>query len=167
MATSNATGTEITSATVEDLYRYSGKAELVNRQLRVKDGTGDMPGSAAGAIYASLREHVRRTGTGRAYADGVSFLVDLPNRQSFCPDASYYTGYRSGMKFLPHAPVFAVEVRSENDYGSTAEREMRDKRADYFAAGTLVIWDVDLLSEDVVRAFRDGNADMPAATFRR
>ena len=28
------------------------------------------------------------------------------------------------MKFLEGAPVFAVEVRSENDYGAAAEREM-------------------------------------------
>ena len=28
------------------------------------------------------------------------------------------------------------------------------KRADYFAAGTLVVWDVDLLSSDVVRVYR-------------
>ena len=57
------------------------------------------------------------------------------------------------MKFLNGAPVFAVEVRSEGDYGSTAEQEMAQKRADYFAAGTLVVWDVDLMSEDVVRSY--------------
>ena len=55
------------------------------------------------------------------------------------------------MKFYQGAPVFAVEVRSEGDYGPRAEREMAAKRADYFAAGTLVVWDVDLLSENVVR----------------
>ena len=52
-------------------------------------------------------------------------------------------------------PLFAVEVRSENDYGPAAEREMAAKRADYFAAGTRVVWDVDLLGEDVVRVYRD------------
>jgi Uma2 family endonuclease len=44
---------------------------------------------------------------------------------------------------------------------------MLAKRRDYFAAGTLVVWDVDLLSEDVVRVFRDGNAVVPAAIYRR
>ncbi len=58
------------------------------------------------------------------------------------------------MKFFQGAPVFAVEVRSEGDYGPRAEREMAAKRADYFAAGTLVVWDVDLLSENVVRVYR-------------
>ena len=31
---------------------------------------------------------------------------------------------------------------------------MAEKRADYFAAGTLGVWDVDLLGEDVVRVYR-------------
>jgi Uma2 family endonuclease len=47
------------------------------------------------------------------------------------------------MRFLDGAPLFAVEVRSENDYGPKAEREIAAKRADYFLAGTQVVWDVD------------------------
>jgi Uma2 family endonuclease len=39
---------------------------------------------------------------------------------------------------------------------------MSQKRADYFAAGTLVVWDVDLLSADVVRVYRAGDPDAPA-----
>jgi len=57
------------------------------------------------------------------------------------------TGKPTSMRFLEGAPIFAVEVCSENDYGRAAEREMADKRADYFAAGTLVVWDVDILSQ--------------------
>src|SRR4029078_2431151 len=95
---------------------------------------------------------------GRAYPDNVAYLVNLPNRKSFSPDASYYTGPRSNMKFLPHAPDFAVEVRSEDDYRPSAERKISAKRNDYFAAGTKVVWDVDLLSHDVVRVYR---ADSP------
>ena len=63
--------------------------------------------------------------------------------------------------------MFAVEVRSEGDYGPAAEREMASKRLDYFAAGTLVVWDVDLLSEEVVRVFRAGDSELPAAVYRR
>ena len=36
---------------------------------------------------------------------------------------------------------------------------MARKRADYFAAGTRVVWDVDLLSETPVRVFRAGDAE--------
>ena len=112
-----------------------------------------MPGRAAGSIYASLRLYEKKAG-GRAYPDNVGFLADLGHRQSFCPDAAFHTGPPTGMKFLDRAPVFAVEIRSENDYGNAAEKKMAAKRADYFAAGTKVVWDVDLLGEDVIRVYR-------------
>ncbi len=65
------------------------------------------------------------------------------------------------MKFYDGAPVFAVEVRSEHDYGLTAERAMAAKRADYFVIGTQVVWDVDLLSKDVVRVYRADDPHTP------
>jgi Uma2 family endonuclease len=70
------------------------------------------------------------------------------------------------MRFPQGAPIFAVEVRSENDYGRAAEREMGAKRADYFACGTLVVWDVDLQSEDVVKSYKVSNPENPVI-FRR
>jgi Uma2 family endonuclease len=63
-----------------------------------------------------------------------------------------------GGKFLEGAPIFAVEVRSD-DYGPAAEVQMAAKRADYFASGTLVVWDVDVLREKVVRVFRSDRPD--------
>lgn len=62
--------------------------------------------------------------------------------------------------------MFAVEVRSENDYGAMAERDMKAKRRDYFAAGTLVVRDVDLLGDDVVRVYRAATAEAPTI-YRR
>jgi Uma2 family endonuclease len=70
------------------------------------------------------------------------------------------------MRFPEGAPIFAVEVRSENDYGRVAERAMREKRADYFACGTLVVWDVDLQSEDVIKSYKASDSDNPVI-FRR
>jgi Uma2 family endonuclease len=43
---------------------------------------------------------------------------------------------------------------------------MARKRADYFAAGTLVVWDVDLLSTDVVRVYRSTKPNEPSV-YRR
>ena len=57
--------------------------------------------------------------------------------------------------------MFAVEVRSTDDYGPAAEERMAQKRADYFAAGTLVVWDVDVLREKLVRAFRSDDPENP------
>ena len=103
---------------------------------------------------------------GRAYPDNAGFLVDLPNRRSFSPDAAWYTGPSTGMKFLEGAPIFAAEVRSEDDYGRSAERAMAQKRADYFTAGTLVVWDVDLLSPDVIKSYISEDPETPRI-FRR
>ncbi len=155
-----------TEATVEDLYAVPGKAELVDGELVLMAPSGDEPGYAADEIFASLREYARRTGRGRAVTDNSGFIVDLPDRRSFSPDAAYYVGPRAGMKFFQGAPVFAVEVRSENDYGPQAEREFARKRADYFAAGTQVVWDVDLLSDDIVRVYRATDSAQPTI-YRR
>ncbi len=38
---------------------------------------------------------------------------------------------------------------------------MAGKRADYFAAGTRVVWDVDVLRERVVRVYRADEPDRP------
>jgi Uma2 family endonuclease len=128
--------------------------------------TGDDPGYAGDEIYVSLREYTKRLKRGRAFADNKGFHVHLPHRESFSPDAAYYVGPRTGMRFLEGAPIFAVEVRSAYDYGPAAERAMAEKRADYFACGTLVVWDVDLLSEDVIKSYKASDPEHPVI-FRR
>ncbi len=150
-------------ATIENLYSVpdNRKAEIVNGELVVMAPTGGVPGRAAGEIYVSLREHERRTRSGYALPDNVGFIVSLPNRRSFSPDAAFHTGELRGGQFLEGAPIFAVEVRSESDYGPAAERQMAAKRADYFAAGTLVVWDVDVLRDKVVRVYRADDPDHP------
>lgn len=83
------------------------------------------------------------------------FLVLLPNRLSFSPDAAYWIGQEPTMKFYEGAPVFAAEVQSEGDYGAMAERSIVEIRCDYFTAGTLGVWNVDLLSNNIESAYRD------------
>ena len=155
------------SSLLEELDRVEGKAEIIDGAVVLLPMSGRKPTRAAEAVFISLLQYVRRVEKGEACADGNDYLVDLPRRQSFRPDASYFVGPDPGMKFFDGAPQFAVEVRSEHDYGPAAEREMAAKRADYFAAGTLVVWDVDLLSDGVVRVYRDGNAEHPSALHRR
>jgi Uma2 family endonuclease len=124
-----------------------------------------LPGYAAGEIFASLRAYAGRTRAGHAIGDNVAFIVDLPGRRSFSPDAAYYRGALR-MDFLQGAPAFAVEVRSASDYGPQAEEQLSAKRADYFAAGTLVVWDVDLRGVDVVRVYRASDPLKPTP-YRR
>lgn len=148
-------------AIVEDLYREPEKAEIINGKIVRIPATGAKPGYAGDEIFVSLREYVRMNKRGRAVGDNKGFLVDLPHRESFSPDAAYYVGPDAGMKFYQGAPIFAVEVRSENDYGPAMERAIAQKIADYFAAGTRVVWDVDLLSADVVKAYLADAPDRP------
>jgi Uma2 family endonuclease len=160
-----------TRATMEDLYKVEDKAELVHGEIIEMPPSGEEPNFAGGEIFASLRAYVRHTTRGRAFTDGAGFRVNLPHREAFSPDVAYHIGPRTGMRFAEGAPIFAVEVRSENDYGpaaerAMAERAMQDKRVDYFACGTLVVWDVDLQSEEVIKSYTAHDPEHPMI-FRR
>jgi Uma2 family endonuclease len=158
-----------TRATLDDLLKEEGKAELIGGRIVRFMASGDLPSAVAGEIFVSLRNHAKSIGRGKAYGDGIGYAVpELPSgRESFSPDASCYFGPLpvNRMRFIEGPPDFAAEVRSENDYGPTAEAEMAAKRADYFAAGTKVVWDVDPQAETVT-AYR---ADDPAnpVVYRR
>ncbi len=153
-------------ATIDDLYQAPGKAELVDGHIMHMAAAGFLPNRRAAAIYRSLYDHERLTRSGYAITDNAGFRVRLPHRESFSPDAAWYTGRPTGMKFLDGAPAFAAEVRSEGDYGPSAEEELRQKRADYFAAGTLVVWDVEPLETDEIRVYRATDPDRPTI-YRR
>ena len=77
------------AATIEDIHRIDGKAEIVGGELVLMSATGGLPGFAGGEIFASLRDYARRTRTGYALLDNVGFVVDLPNRRSFSPDVAF------------------------------------------------------------------------------
>ncbi len=157
-------------ATIDDLYAVGDgvKAEIVNGELRLMSPVGSKHNRAAGRIYASLLDHEEEQGGGYAFTDNAGFLVRLPNRDSFSPDAAWYVGDAEveDAKFLPHAPIFAVEVRSPDDCGPQAEAAIREKIRDYFAAGTLVVWDVDLMSDGLVKKHESSTPDS-ATVFRR
>jgi Uma2 family endonuclease len=143
------------AATLDDLYRVEGKAELIAGRIVPLMPTGHWPSRVAFRIARSLDDYAQGTGRGAAYADNTGFAVPplSSTRESFSPDASYFLGPfpSNKMRFLNGPPVFAVEVRSENDYGDAAEMAMTAKRADYFEAGTLVVWDVDPVADRVLK----------------
>lgn len=156
-------------ATLDDLYRTPEKAELIGGRIVTFMATGRKPNRVAGRIYRSLDEYAERCGVGESYTDNIGFAVpELPSgRESFAPDAAYYIGPlpANPMRFIEGAPTFAAEVRSENDYGAAAEAELADKRADYFLAGTLVVWDVDPVQE-FIHVYRASDPKQPT-TYRR
>jgi Uma2 family endonuclease len=142
-----------TRATLDDLYNEEGKAELIGGRIVRFMASGHLPSAVAEEIFISLRLYTKATKQGIAHADGIGYAItEIPSgRESFSPDASFYAGAlpANRMRFIEGPPTFAVEVRSENDYGDAAEAEMAAKRADYFAAGTPVVWDVDPVAETV------------------
>ncbi len=148
-------------ATIEDLLRVDGKAELIGGRIVHLMPTGFRPGRVAFRIAVSLNDHAEATGRGIALPDNVGYTVPelASGRRSFAPDASYYVGLYpdDAIRFVEGPPTFAVEVRSEGDYGPAAEAELAAKRADYFDAGTLVVWDVD----PVARLVTSHRADSP------
>lgn len=128
---------------VEALAAADGKAEIVGGRVVPLMSTGFLPSYVAFQIAKALDVYAREHG-GFAATDNLGFLVDLPARGSFSPDASYFTTPPDdAMDFVAGPPVLAVEVRSKGDYGPRAERAIAAKRADYFAAGTAAVWDVD------------------------
>lgn len=158
-----------TRATLDDLYAVEGKAELIGGRIVQTMGTGRRPTRVAFRIAQSLDAHAEAVGIGEAYPDGIAFAVAemRSGRESFAPDASYHLGPfpANEMRFIIGAPTFAVEVRSENDYGPAPLREMAAKRADYFEAGTAVVWDVDAVA-GLVHKYTPGRPEHPT-TFAR
>src|SRR5438270_9325898 len=156
-------------ATLDDLYRTLEKAELIGGRIVRFMATGRKPNRVASRIFRGLVDHATQTRKGEAYTDNIGFAIpELPSgRESFSPDASYYDGPlpANPMRFIEGPPTFAAEVRSENDYGPAAEAEMADKRADYFAAGTQVVWDVDLLAE-CIHVYKTSDPTQPT-TYQR
>ena len=152
-------------ATIDDLYHVEGKAELVNGELVLMSAAGKRHGRVALRIAADLLEYEKRTARGHALPDNVGFIVALPHRRSFSPDVAFSLQPDTD-GFVDGAPVFAVEVRSPEDYGPAAGQAMAAKRADYFAAGTLVVWDVDTLKDKAVRVYRANDPSTPTL-YRR
>jgi Uma2 family endonuclease len=152
-------------ATLDDLEHVEERAEIVNGEVVVVPGGGFPHMRAAKAIVRRLDDYEDQTQLGYSMSADTFYAVELPNRMSFCPDGAFYTGRPWGDKRMEGAPLFAIEVRSPGEYGFRAERSIASKRAEYFAAGTQVVWDVDLFRKRSIRSYRADAPNEPE-TFR-
>ena len=83
-----------TRATLDDLLKTDGKAELIGGRIVHFMASGFAPSRIAFRIAVSLLDHEKATKRGFAAADGLGFAVpELPSgRESFSPDAAYFDG---------------------------------------------------------------------------
>src|SRR5271156_6394943 len=98
-----ASGTQV-RATVDDLYVEKGKAELIGGRIIPLMPTGRKPNRIAAHIFRSLDDYAEATGRGEAYTDNMAFTIPelSSGRESFSPDASFYSGPFPGdeMRFI-------------------------------------------------------------------
>lgn len=127
------------------------KAELVRGELRVTPPPGGPHGRAATNLLLLLGLHLKGTGFGWVYADGVGYqLLQLP-RTVRVPDLSFVRADRLpsegiGPGLLKLAPDLAVEVLSPSESAS----DIGEKLDDYLLSGTPLIWVVDPVRRTVM-----------------
>jgi Uma2 family endonuclease len=151
-------------ATIDDLLRYDGKAELIDGKIVTFMAAGIRHSRIATMICMALLQFERTTKLGYAFDDNLGYRIPKmrSRRESFSPDVSFYVGELSlkDKGFVDGPPTFAVEIRSPEEYGPAAEKAMAAKRADYFEAGTLVVWDVDL-EANIISSYSNSHPDVP------
>jgi len=154
----------IPRATLADLAKTEGKAELIDGRIVHFMATGIRPSRIASRIFRSLDDFAQATGHGHAFNDNLGYAIPIlsSGRESFNPDASYFAGpcSETDMGFIDGPPTLAIEVRSENDYTPAAEAAIAAKRAEYFEAGTQIVWDVDPIAS-VIHSYTAASPDHP------
>jgi Uma2 family endonuclease len=155
-------------ATLSDLFRIKGKAELIDNRIVCYPLMGHAPAQVKTEILVALDRYSEAHPGTEVFGCVVYAVLPLPSgRQSFCPDALFHRGPfpSNRMSWIEGAPTFAVEIRVWEDYQNDVEAERAAKRADYFLAGTQVVWDVDPLAETIA-SYKASDPATPVV-FRR
>jgi Uma2 family endonuclease len=133
------------AVTAEDLCREPGSRyrELVRGVPRVTEPPGGLHGYLAGRLAARLADHVERLGLGTVLVEAGYLLQREPDTVRG-PDVSFISAARLPPERLPEhfiagAPDLAIEILSPGDRWPKVE----EKIADYFGAGTRLVWVVD------------------------
>lgn len=139
-----------TLLTADEFFRHPAAreaSELVEGEIVMMTPAGGRHNIVAGRIFTRLSAFVESHGLGMVFTDNLGFYLPLPGaiRDTVrAPDASYVRHDRlpDGLVpigFLRCAPDLAVEVHSPDDRPGEIAARMRD----YFAAGTVQVWEVD------------------------
>ncbi|MBX6332788.1 MAG: Uma2 family endonuclease [Gemmatimonadaceae bacterium] len=146
--------------TAEELLVYSGAeyCELVRGELVIYEPPSFRHGAAVMAIAAPLAAYVKQRALGTVVVESGCVLQRAPDTVRG-PDISFVSRARLSPDqidetYLEGAPDLVIEVLSP----SNTRRQIREKVADYLAAGARLIWVVDPRAKHVV-VYR---ADVPA-----
>src|SRR5574337_656000 len=149
--------------TAEDLFVIGSddyKYELVAGTLVRMPPTGWAHGAVSVRIGRLLDEYVEAHGLGVVCGAETGFILLRRPDTVRAPDASFVRKERVPAtgdpdRYWPLAPDLAVEVLSPSDRAV----EVQAKLADYFAAGTRLVWVIDPRARTVVvyRSTTDAN----------
>lgn len=122
------------------LQRDEGLFELVDGTL-VEKTMGFFESRVGFLIARLLDEYAERHGLGLVLGESALMRISGQLRM---PDAAFFSAGRipaQGLarKIMPAGPDLAVEVLSD----SNTAAEMERKRGEYFAAGTVLVWEVE------------------------
>jgi Uma2 family endonuclease len=140
------------NVTAEELFAHPEHRyrELVRGALRVREPPGGVHGLVAARLAGLLIEHVERHALGTVLVESGYVLRRNPDTVRG-PDLSFIGAARLApgaipVAFIPGAPDLAVEILSPDDRPG----EIEERLADYFAAGTRLVWVVEPRTGTVV-----------------
>ena len=130
---------------LDDAHRY----DLWDGEVIEMAPAGADHGAIAMRAGYLVFSYARRHGLGRTYAAETGFVLDEVRQRVLGPDVAFVRRERVTQQprrgFFRGAPDLAVEVRSP----SQSHQEMATKANGYLAAGTRLVWVVDLDSRTV------------------
>ena len=135
-----------TPITAEELARLSmpdKSVELVRGQLMVREPPGTRHGDIAGRLYLRVANFVEAHRLGVAYPQDTGFLIRSNPDTVLAPDVAFVARERVHLVpstgYAPLAPDLVAEIRSPGDGPS----EVLAKVADWYDAGTRLVWVID------------------------
>ena len=140
--------------TADDLFQLPDdgyKYELVEGELIRMPPTGAEHGQIVTNVASLLRNHVKQYNLGVVCAADTGFWLKRNPDLVRAPDASFVSKERIPSEgiprsYWPFAPDLAVEVISPNDRFD----DVLEKVAEYFAAGTRLVWVVHPKTQTVL-----------------
>lgn len=148
-----------------DLYLDQEAVELYNGWLVWQEMTDFKERTVIGTIHSMLDLSARKLGFGQAVPDQAECL--LRNGDVIKPDACLISWQRLQTSAVPQGPnnrillLVSPELVIESRSPSNRRRQEARKRAQYFAHGTEIVWDVDEANE-VIYVYHAARPATPA-----